>query len=90
MTEEIMYSQDPADFYYVDINVPCQGACPAYTNIPAYIRAVFEGDHSRSYDINRMANILPGVLGRICSLSDPSSIRWSRDAVRSKGSRKLT
>jgi len=67
MTDEIIYSRDPADFYYMDVNVPCQGACPAYTNIPAYIRAVFEGDHAFSYDINRMANILPGVLGRICS-----------------------
>ncbi len=67
MTSEIQYSSDPADFYYMDVNVPCQGACPAYTNIPAYIRAVFEDEHALSYDINRMANILPGVLGRICS-----------------------
>ena len=67
MSDQVIYSTDPADFYYVGVNVPCQGACPAYTNIPAYIRAVFEGDHALSYDINRMANILPGVLGRICS-----------------------
>ena len=64
MANEIIYSTEPADLYYMGINVPCQGGCPAYTNIPAYIRAVFEHDNDRSYDINRMANILPGVLGR--------------------------
>jgi formate dehydrogenase major subunit len=67
MTEGIVYSTQPEDFDYMDINVPCQGACPAYTNIPAYIRCVFEERYGRSYEINRVANILPGVLGRICS-----------------------
>lgn len=64
---EITFSTDPADFYYMDVNVPCQGACPAYTNIPAYIRCLFEERYSRSYELNRIANVLPGVLGRICS-----------------------
>jgi formate dehydrogenase major subunit len=64
---EITFSTDPADFYYMDVNVPCQSACPAYTNIPAYIRCLFEERHSRSYELNRIANVLPGVLGRICS-----------------------
>lgn len=61
------YSTDPADFSYMGVNVPCQKACPAYTNVPAYIRSVYEGKHSHSYEINRMVNIMPGVLGRICS-----------------------
>ncbi len=64
---EITFSTDPADFYYMDVNVPCQGACPAYTNIPAYIRCLFEVRYSRSYELNRIVNVLPGVLGRICS-----------------------
>ena len=64
---EITFSTDPADFYYMDVNVPCQGACPAYTNIPAYIRCLFEERYSRSYELNRIVNVLPGVLGRICS-----------------------
>jgi glutamate synthase (NADPH) small chain len=65
--EGIAYSADPADFYYADVNIPCQSACPAYTNIPAYIRSVYEKGYARSYEINRMVNVLPGVLGRICS-----------------------
>jgi len=64
---QVIYSSAPEDFHYVDINIPCQKACPAATDIPAYIRALYEERHNRSYDINRMANILPGVLGRICS-----------------------
>ena len=67
MTDQIIYSTEPEDFYYMGVNVPCQNACPAGTNIPAYIRAIFEGQNETSYDINRTANILPAVLGRICS-----------------------
>jgi len=67
MTEPFVISTDPADFFYMGINVPCQAACPAETNIPAYVRAIYEAQYGQSYDINRMANIFPGVLGRICS-----------------------
>jgi glutamate synthase (NADPH/NADH) small chain len=67
MNKPVVYSTEPEDFYYMDVNVPCQAGCPALTNIPAYIRCVFEERYERSYEINRMANILPGVLGRICS-----------------------
>ena len=67
MSDKIVYSSDPEDFYYMDVNIPCQSACPADTNIPAYIRALYEKNYAGSYDINRVANILPGVLGRICS-----------------------
>ena len=64
---EIEFSTDPADFHYMKVNVPCQVACPAYTNIPAYIRTLYEGRYDRSYELNRIVNVLPGVLGRICS-----------------------
>jgi formate dehydrogenase major subunit len=67
MSKQVRYSTEPEDFYYMDVNVPCQAACPAATNIPAYIRCLFEERYGRSYDINQVANVLPGVLGRICS-----------------------
>ena len=67
MKKGVIFSKEPEDFAYMDINVPCQHACPAETNIPAYIRALFEGDHTGSYGVNYVANIFPGVLGRICS-----------------------
>ncbi|MBF0438250.1 MAG: FAD-dependent oxidoreductase [Magnetococcales bacterium] len=61
------FSDDPRDIGWVRQNVPCQNACPAGTNIPAYIRSIAEGQHGQAYEINREANVLPGVLGRICS-----------------------
>jgi glutamate synthase (NADPH) small chain len=64
---QVTYSTDPADFAYMSRNVPCQHACPAYTNVPAYIRSVYEGRYGHSYELNRMVNIFPGVLGRVCS-----------------------
>jgi formate dehydrogenase major subunit len=67
VSRQIIYSTEPEDFYYMGINVPCQAACPASTNIPAYIRALFDVQYESSYEINRLSNILPGVLGRICS-----------------------
>ncbi len=64
---QVWYSDDPRDIGWVRENIPCQTACPALTNIPAYIQAIMEKDYGRAYEINREANILPGVLGRICS-----------------------
>lgn len=63
----ITYSNDPADFSYMGVNVPCQDACPAWTNVPGYIRCLYEGRYDRSYELNRIVNLLPGILGRICS-----------------------
>ncbi len=65
--DNVYYSDDPRDIGWVLENVPCQTACPAGTNIPAYIWAIMEDKHGSSYEINREANVLPGILGRICS-----------------------
>lgn len=66
-TPTVVYSSEPEDFRYIAVNIPCQEACPAYTNIPAYIRALYENRHDDSYEINRLVNIFPGILGRVCS-----------------------
>jgi len=66
-TEDIEFSDDPRDFGWLRENVPCQSACPAGTDIPTYIWDILRGRHGDSYEINREANVLPGVLGRICS-----------------------
>ncbi len=63
----VRFSTDPRDIGWVRENIPCQTACPADTNIPAYIRMIIENRYGRSYEVNRTANVLPGVLGRICS-----------------------
>jgi formate dehydrogenase major subunit len=63
----VRYSTDPRDVGWVRENIPCQTACPADTNVPAYIQMVLENRYGRSYELNRIANVLPGTLGRICS-----------------------
>ncbi len=72
---QIAYSTDPRDFGQVAKSVPCQDACPARTNIPGYIRCINEKRYGRAYELNRGANILPGVLGRICSRPCESACR---------------
>lgn len=67
VVREATYSTDPADMDYMRVNVPCQAACPANTNVPAYIRCLYEGRYGRSFELNRIVNVFPGVLGRICS-----------------------
>ena len=65
--KDIYFSEDPRDFGYIAENIPCQNACPVHTNIPGYIRCIYEKRYGRAYELNRMYNLLPGVLGRICS-----------------------
>ena len=67
VVRDIIFSTDRRDFGWIKENIPCQRACPASTNIPGYIRCIFEERHGRSYELNRFVNILPGVLGRICA-----------------------
>ncbi len=73
--QSVAYSDDPRDLGWVRQNVPCQTACPAGTNIPQYIRMIVESRYGRSYEINREANVLPAVLGRICSRPCESACR---------------
>ena len=51
--------------YYHKV-VDCQWACPAHTNVPAYIRLIAQGRYTESYLLNRESNVFPGVLGRTC------------------------
>ena len=57
----------PNDFKVIAKDVPCQNACPAKTNVPEYIRLIKEGKYEEAHLINQEENVLPGVLGRICT-----------------------
>ncbi len=46
--------------------VDCQWACPAHTDVPAYIRLIAQGEFSDAYMLNRESNVFPGILGRVC------------------------
>ncbi|MCZ6497601.1 MAG: FAD-dependent oxidoreductase [Gammaproteobacteria bacterium] len=46
--------------------VDCQWACPAHTDVPEYIRLIAQGRFSDAYMLNRVSNVFPGILGRVC------------------------
>jgi NADPH-dependent glutamate synthase beta subunit-like oxidoreductase/ferredoxin len=79
------------DFNWVKKNIPCQAACPAGTDIPGYLSAIYQGDHDTAYQKNLWDNVFPAVLGRVCArpcekacrhgwegLGEPVAICWSK------------
>src|SRR3989440_176219 len=46
--------------------VDCQGACPAPTPVPEYIRLIAAGRYTDAYMVNWESNVFPGILGRTC------------------------
>jgi len=62
-------------------NVPCQKACPAGTDVPAYLAAIAEGDPAEAYRINLRDNIFPAVLGRVCSRPCEAACRHGYDGL---------
>lgn len=69
------------DHQWVEKNVPCQKACPAGTDIPAYLTAIAEGDPDEAYRINLRDNIFPAVLGRVCSRPCEAACRHGWDGL---------
>ena len=42
-------------------SVPCRGSCPADTDIPGYLEAIYHGDYDKAYDINFNDNFFPEI-----------------------------
>jgi NADPH-dependent glutamate synthase beta subunit-like oxidoreductase/NAD-dependent dihydropyrimidine dehydrogenase PreA subunit len=60
-------STAPQDLHWLEKNIPCQAACPAGTDIPGYLEAIYHGRFAEAYEINLRDNVFPAVLGRVCS-----------------------
>jgi NADPH-dependent glutamate synthase beta subunit-like oxidoreductase len=60
-------STAPQDLHWLEQNIPCQAACPAGTDIPGYLEAIYHGRFAEAYAINLRDNVFPAVLGRVCS-----------------------
>ncbi|HEX6059874.1 MAG TPA: FAD-dependent oxidoreductase [Gemmatimonadaceae bacterium] len=58
--------------------VDCQWACPAHTNVPAYIRLIAQGRFADAYLLNRESNVFPGILGRTCDRPCEPACRRTR------------
>ena len=59
--------RSPENVDMLRVDVPCMFGCPAQTDVPGYIRMLYEKDYDRSYAINRVTNLFPGSLGRVCT-----------------------
>ncbi|MEI7969969.1 MAG: FAD-dependent oxidoreductase [Betaproteobacteria bacterium] len=55
------------DHFWLARNIPCRTACPAGTDIPGYLEAVYQGRFDEAYAINLRDNVFPGILGRVCA-----------------------
>ncbi len=60
-------STSAQDLHWLEQNIPCQAACPAGTDIPGYLEAVYQGRFADAYEINLRDNVFPAILGRVCS-----------------------
>ena len=69
------------DIDWLKKNIPCQSACPAGTDIPAYLRAIYEEDYQKAYRINLEDNVFPGVLGRVCARPCEAACRHGWDGL---------
>ncbi len=61
------YAESAKDFDWLAHNIPCRKACPAETDISAYLAAIAENRTEEAYRINLIDNIFPAILGRVCS-----------------------
>jgi len=62
------------------IQAPCVDECPVDQDVPAYMRAVREGDYARAVSIVRADNPLGSILGRVCDhLCETTCIRTHLD-----------
>ncbi|WFB36438.1 FAD-dependent oxidoreductase [Kiritimatiellota bacterium B12222] len=69
------------DFDWMSINVPCRSACPAGTDIPGYLEAIYQGQPETAYRINLRDNIFPAVLGRTCTRPCEPACRHGREGL---------
>ncbi|MBT3193097.1 MAG: FAD-dependent oxidoreductase, partial [Verrucomicrobia bacterium] len=67
LTKQAGVSSHAKDIHWLAENIPCQKACPAHTDIPGYLSAIYTGDDDRAYRINLEDNVFPAVLGRVCA-----------------------
>jgi NADPH-dependent glutamate synthase beta subunit-like oxidoreductase len=62
------------------IQAPCVDECPVNQDVPAYMRAVRDGDFDKAVSIVRADNPLGSILGRVCDhLCETTCIRTHLD-----------
>ncbi|MDE0839598.1 MAG: FAD-dependent oxidoreductase, partial [Kiritimatiellae bacterium] len=69
------------DMFWLDESIPCRSACPAKTDIPGYLEAIYRGDHDEAYRINLRDNVFPAILGRVCSRPCEDACRHGEEGL---------
>jgi NADH-quinone oxidoreductase subunit F len=62
----ILAKRCPAGVCDALVLAPCQHACPAGIDVPAYIAFIAQADYPKALDVIRERNPFPAVCGRIC------------------------
>jgi glutamate synthase (NADPH) small chain len=47
-------------------NAPCVAGCPVAIDIPAFVRAIADGDYRTAIETIKRSSLLPAVCGRVC------------------------
>jgi len=81
LSRESGFANHAKDLTWLDINIPCQAACPAHTRIPDYLDEINHGNYNEAYLINLVDNVFPGVLGRVCSRPCEDVCRHGREGL---------
>jgi len=99
----IKYKRCPAGVCSHLVSAPCHHTCPIGTEASSYIAFIAHGRFQEAYEVNRLANPLPSVCGRVChhpceifcraaESDEPISIRalkrFVADWARSNGQKK--
>lgn len=69
--------KEKLDIKTLEKDIPCQAACPAKTNVPAYIEEIFKDNYDAAYRINQEDNVFPGILGRVCTAPCEDACRYN-------------
>lgn len=64
---------------YIEEQIKCQAACPAHTDARRYIWLISEGRFDEAYALNKIYNVVPGVLGRVCTRPCEDACRRADD-----------
>jgi len=79
LSKTVGQADAPKDFQWLEKNIPCRKACPASTDIPGYLGAIYREEHEQAYRINLESNVFPAVLGRVCARPCESECLHGRD-----------
>ena len=79
LSAEHGFASTAKDMHWLQGNIPCQAACPAGTDIPGYLEAIYQGRHGEAYRINLRDNVFPALLGRVCGRPCEPQCRHGRE-----------